>query len=681
MNRQQPFFRQNSVVGMEGETGPLGPASFHNPPRIVYGEIQELAGTDVTANITVGVKQVTLTGGHYTTKFAVGYSVVATGVPTGATIASIESATQFTLSASATATATGVDMRVNIIAARGVPFTANITSGSAVVTNSSLLTSSMAVGHSVIGIGIQAGTTVKSIQSPTQFTLSANATATAVGSSLRIGLITGGSVAYCWQEMSFSDYGVIGTNTRGLASGGVCAPLATQSKTGYAWEVNGDDSLTAGTIVRLEPTGTRDAAGESWRVVAMSPGGLAASGTLLYVVTDVCLSGADLTVEKTPILATVAGPATCATNPTGCCPCTDAPGAFTITLTSSCTDLNDIEVEVAWDETEQAWIGTATTPKAVAVQVRVTYSTANGWEVDIYYGGVLSISCTATVTGCSPLTFTLTCINGCFNCEGLGSGSYSGGGSGGGGGNYTSPCCDVGVPLTLCLQSSIVSGSCADLDAWETLLTFDKTDTYTSADTFPYCVSPFHSGCTAMAVSPVLVCGEGVWSFGFARADYDTIILATLPTGDLCNGTPLVFDVVFDSTGATFPPGVDDGCCVATVRFTINADLAACGLSATGCCPGGTPTTLFVTGTDGSAATLTWDSTDTSWHGPNTGTGNTCDNFDMKLQCNGAQWFFYDQYTDVTCVASNSAAPSSENCNGNFTFTIVVTGIIYTIVP
>jgi len=286
MRRQPPSFSQQVTtgIGFEGSTSPLGPESSYSPIRIAYGEIQELAGVDFTANITSGSKQVTITANSaLATNFAVGYSVIAVGIPAGTTIASIEGPTQFTLSAAATATTSGVAMRANIVGVRGTAFTGNITNGSAVVANSTVNTASMTVGHSVTGIGIPSGATILNILTPTSFTLSVNATTTIVGNPMRTGIAASGSVAYCWQEVSFSDHGVVSVNIHGLASGGVCTPLLTQGKTGYAWEVNGNDELIAGTIVRLEPSGALDAAGESWRIVAVSGAGATESQAFVKV--------------------------------------------------------------------------------------------------------------------------------------------------------------------------------------------------------------------------------------------------------------------------------------------------------------------------------------------------------------------------------------------------------------
>lgn len=424
----------------------------------------------------------------------------------------------------------------------------------------------------------------------------------------------------------------------------------------------------------------------AWVAIDVSSG---ISSSVLTVITDVCYDGIILTVKKRSVVVLSYGDVTTSTDPE--CVCDTAPDDFTITLTSSCADLDGVEVIVSYDTTQELWIGTATTDGLIPVEVRVEYSETNGWEVDIYYDDVLVISCTAEVTVCSPFEMTLTCIDGCFDCEsetGTGSGGYTGGGSGSSGGNYTSPCCDEGVPLTLCLTSAVQSGSCTDLDAWSTLLTFDGTSTYTSIDTYTYCVSPFHEACNAMQVTPVLICGDGVWQFGFARDGYVTEILAELTTGDLCNGTPLVFDIAFDSTGATFPPGVDDGCCVATVRFTIDADLETCGVAATDCCPGGTPVELFISGDDGSSGTLTYDSGTFEWFGPNVGTGGTCGGSDWNLSCEVGGTAATDFRLEVEYLGSPGCAglttindPDSATCDGNMVFFDPISGVTWTITP
>lgn len=71
-----------------------------------------------------------------------------------------------------------------------VVLTGNTTSGNASVTALSS-TANLAVGMRVFGAGIPAGATIATITSSTAITLSANATATATGVSLRFGIVDG----------------------------------------------------------------------------------------------------------------------------------------------------------------------------------------------------------------------------------------------------------------------------------------------------------------------------------------------------------------------------------------------------------------------------------------------------------------------------------------------------------
>lgn len=108
-----------------------------------------------------------------------GMTVTATGVPSGTTISSVDSATQFTLSANATSTNVQETISFNT-----TNLTGNTTSGSAIVSNISPNTTGLFVGEAVIGANIPILTTIQSVDSSTQITLNNPATGTATGSSL-----------------------------------------------------------------------------------------------------------------------------------------------------------------------------------------------------------------------------------------------------------------------------------------------------------------------------------------------------------------------------------------------------------------------------------------------------------------------------------------------------------------
>ncbi|WP_434132188.1 hypothetical protein KIAC18_003976 [Sporomusa sphaeroides] len=71
--------------------------------------------TNITGNTTSGsatITNIAITGGFTTTVLAIGMSVTGTGIPAGATIASIVSDTSITISVNATATAAGVTLTI-----------------------------------------------------------------------------------------------------------------------------------------------------------------------------------------------------------------------------------------------------------------------------------------------------------------------------------------------------------------------------------------------------------------------------------------------------------------------------------------------------------------------------------------------------------------------------------------
>lgn len=285
---------------------------------------------------------------------------------------------------------------------------------------------------------------------------------------------------------------------------------------------------------------------------------------------------------------------------TDCCPCTDAPPVVRVALTSGCGDLDDVEVALTYDDEEDAWLGSVTTAASVVLAIRLDYSAARGWWVQVTYAGALIASTSATVQWCAPFHATFS-FAACFVCGG-GAGipvSYAvsatvtpiDGAPGDpteGGVLVPGGCCANGTIYSrLCLESALIDGDCPDLDGIVTQLLFDANrGSWDSVDAFPYCVSPFHDGCSALDVHFRIACingSEDSWGLYLVRPGYDCANgylcqqLTTFSGAGLCAATPVTVDVAVDSTGATFPPGVDDACCVATIRFTIS----------TGACAGG----------------------------------------------------------------------------------------------
>lgn len=347
--------------------------------------------------------------------------------------------------------------------------------------------------------------------------------------------------------------------------------------------------------IRLAYLDGTDGAGTPKKVYMASPG-----TTTINVVTNICptfnSSGVmtGINVERTPIAAMQAGPAVCSSNPTNCCPCTTGPGSFPFKFTSSCSDINNVTVTMIYDPTTNQYSGSTTTGLGKTLSV-VVYYASGAWKARVTYDGTLIAVMTGTVITCDPFNISWAIDYAtCFSCNGVsgtytlsGSTSSDGGGPGGGTGGY-SPCCtgSTSAPYQICLTTSIVSGSCADLSGWKDVLTASGTS-WTTATTHAWCVSPFHSGCTVLAVSPKLVCLTDKFALYFSRAGYDDYFVAYIPLPGVCDWTTVSVDVAFDSSGAVFPPGVDTTCCVATVRFTLTSNnLYVCtGTVQTNCCP------------------------------------------------------------------------------------------------
>lgn len=183
----------------------------------LVSELLPFTGSTVSGNAVVSGTSIN------TALLTVGQPITGAGIPAGTTIDSIISASSFELSANATTTndyvlmaqgnlittnflnastsdvsspiklALRCDIGYNSVSTTTVTptpvlsFTANTSSGSNVVTGSSVNTINLGVGQYVTGTGIQAGTKIASITSSTSFTLSLNATANQTGVTLGMG--------------------------------------------------------------------------------------------------------------------------------------------------------------------------------------------------------------------------------------------------------------------------------------------------------------------------------------------------------------------------------------------------------------------------------------------------------------------------------------------------------------
>jgi YD repeat-containing protein len=145
-----------------------GTLTFQMPPQIT-----QTAGTTAKSNV------ITVQDGS---KLVVGMGVTGQGVPAGTTITSING-NQVTVSSAATATASGVSFTFdrNFFSVASLPApvsaTGNSTAGSFTLALAD--TSKLAVGMKVGGFGVQSSTTITSIDSPTQITVSNYVTGTA----------------------------------------------------------------------------------------------------------------------------------------------------------------------------------------------------------------------------------------------------------------------------------------------------------------------------------------------------------------------------------------------------------------------------------------------------------------------------------------------------------------------
>jgi hypothetical protein len=118
--------------------------------------------------------------GTDTTGLIVGQTITGTGIPASTTISSIVVNTSVTISNNATITGTAT----NVLGTLTTNLKGNITNGSAVVTTITPNTTGLVAGQAIKGTGIPVDTTILSVDSASQITLSANATATTTALTL-----------------------------------------------------------------------------------------------------------------------------------------------------------------------------------------------------------------------------------------------------------------------------------------------------------------------------------------------------------------------------------------------------------------------------------------------------------------------------------------------------------------
>ena len=143
-------------------------------------QVQQALAAPVICNTTSGSAVITNILPD-TSGLLAGMHIIGSGIPDNATILTVDSLTQMTLSAAATATDSLVSLSVPTLTV-----TATTTSGSPLLTSISPNTTGIHVGMFVTGTGINANSSVVSIDSSTQVTLSDNATASGTGVILAV---------------------------------------------------------------------------------------------------------------------------------------------------------------------------------------------------------------------------------------------------------------------------------------------------------------------------------------------------------------------------------------------------------------------------------------------------------------------------------------------------------------
>lgn len=148
------------------------------------GGISTTIFTADTTSASVTVSNISVN----TNTLPIGSSISGPGIPVGATIATIVNSSSITISAAATATASGVSLSStasgiivgNIVGNNG--FDPKL--GISIITNSSIDTATLTIGATISGTGLPANSTIINILSPTAFVITGNVTATTTGVTL-----------------------------------------------------------------------------------------------------------------------------------------------------------------------------------------------------------------------------------------------------------------------------------------------------------------------------------------------------------------------------------------------------------------------------------------------------------------------------------------------------------------
>lgn len=215
------------------------------------------AGATITTAYQTGALtsgSAVVTGLASTSGIVAGQQLFGLGVPAGATVLSVDSATQVTLSANVTSTTTSVltftqggSPNMTVVLAPAIiqggtsqSLTGALTSGSPTVTG--LATAGLRIGQAISGTGIPTGSTILAILGATSLTLSANATATSAAAVLTVTqpsiLLVGGSAT--------------GTTVSGSTA---VSGLATTSAIGVGMAVSGMGIANGATVTAITASG------------------------------------------------------------------------------------------------------------------------------------------------------------------------------------------------------------------------------------------------------------------------------------------------------------------------------------------------------------------------------------------------------------------------------------------
>jgi hypothetical protein len=248
---------------------------------------------------------------------------------------------------------------------------------------------------------------------------------------------------------------------------------------------------------------------------------------------------------------------------------------------------------------------------------------------------------------------------------------------GDGGGIGGSPCCPgIDLPRTLCLTTT---STCPDLNGQSYTLTYSAT------------TGPCGSGAVTAGWFSALFTISGLpagshlyWSFAcVANSTAWTVALNFCSSGGSPgaiqgSGTidpapcsfPATFDVVLENAAFTACGGTTPG----SETVTAVLSTGACGGGGggggivNGCCPGGVPTTVHVSGSNGNHYTLAYYPAAGEWAANDPATFPPSN---VTLACSGTAWTLHVGSGSAT--ATGTCSPLSLSC--------VIGGVTYTVVP